>query len=550
MRETLVELRRAGAELHFVSCAASAQPNLAVTKIEPGVDTRAAGVPLFCNVEVKNFGTSAARRVQLKVRSYFYDPDQIASGEVDRAVGEAEDLPATIIDEIAAGKTETRRVAVFFPKPGKHVVEASLVDDALNGDNRRWCVVDVPEGAPVLLVDGTPQQKHAYFLESAFRPGPRANTGIMPLLKRPEFLRDATAKDLTGFQVIYLLDVQRLDDRALENLEGYVREGGGLAIFVGDNVVPSAYNDKWYKGGTGLLPLPLDRQDVLPERNEEASDIEVGDHPIFRAFLGENNPFIRLVSISKYIRPRPDWIPPTDSTVQVIARLRNRQPLAVEQRFGEGRVVVFLTSLAPESLDSGWNNWAQDPSFIVTQLKLQSYLAAGQARFEQHLVGDPIAVDLSATKYQPDMKLVVPGTKPGTRVVLEQRAAKEQDRLRLTVGGSADRIDATARGGIYEVWPETTAGTYEVDRYALNVNPIESALMLSNSDDLMKRLESASIQFHRADEYDWEMGDHGGINRSFLLMLLLVVLLLAEQLLAYYASYHLPTPIPVRGVAR
>ena len=149
IRDTLVDLQRAGAELHFVSCVSAAQPNLAVTKIEPSDDTRAAGVPLFCNVEIKNFGATAARRVQLKVRSYFYDPEQIAAGEVDRAVGEAEDLPAAIIDEIPAGKTETRRVAVFFPKPGKHVVEASLVDDALNGDNRRWCVVDVPPTQPI-----------------------------------------------------------------------------------------------------------------------------------------------------------------------------------------------------------------------------------------------------------------------------------------------------------------------------------------------------------------------------------------------------------------
>ena len=98
--------------------------------------------------------------------------------------------------------------------------------------------------------------------------------------------------------------------------------------------------------------------------------------------------------------------------------------------------------------------------------------------------------------------------------------------------------------------PETVAGAYEADRYALNVNPAESALAVSASDELLKRLGPANIQYHRADEYDWELGDHGGINRSLLLMLLLVVLLLAEQLLAYYASYHLPAPIPVRGGAR
>ncbi len=34
---------------------------------------------------------------------------------------------------------------MFFPEPGKHVVEAILPEDSVTADNRRWCVVEFPE---------------------------------------------------------------------------------------------------------------------------------------------------------------------------------------------------------------------------------------------------------------------------------------------------------------------------------------------------------------------------------------------------------------------
>ena len=122
---------------------------------------------------------------------------------------------------------------VYFPQPGKHVVEASLPEDPVEADNRRWCVIDFPDGERVLVIDGTDEQQHAYFLEVAFRPLERSNTGIRPEVKPASFLRDATLETLNAYSAIYLLDVPRLDGRAAETLEAYVQGGGGLAIFVG-----------------------------------------------------------------------------------------------------------------------------------------------------------------------------------------------------------------------------------------------------------------------------------------------------------------------------
>ena len=113
----------------------------------------------------------------------------------EQFTAKVDELPTVLIDEIEAGQTVTRRVQVFFPKPGQHVVDATLPDDPVAADNRRWCVIDFPEGEPVLLVDGSPQQRHAYFLQSVFEPGGRANTGVRPEINTPAFLRDTLPRD-------------------------------------------------------------------------------------------------------------------------------------------------------------------------------------------------------------------------------------------------------------------------------------------------------------------------------------------------------------------
>jgi len=333
LAQLLREADKAAAEIHFVSCVKKQQQNLTLTDLTPEEGTRAAGVPLFVNVSVRNNGTIAAHNVQAKVRTHFFDPDVARSGEPGKLIGKLDEPPTVLFDEIPPGKTATRRVQVYFPRPGPQVVEAILADDVVSADNRRWCVVNLAAGEPVLVVDGSLDKQHAYFLASAFSPGQRTNTGIMPDVQVPDFLRNATPDDLRRYHAIYLLDVDRFDKHVVDNLEQYVRDGGGIGIFVGEDVNRQFYSEQLYRNGAGLLPLPLERDAALAdELVENLPDFEVEDHPVFSVFFGERNPFIRLVSIEHYLAPPDDWLPPDNSPVEVLARLRNGDPLAVEKR--------------------------------------------------------------------------------------------------------------------------------------------------------------------------------------------------------------------------
>lgn len=543
--EALRRIEKAGAEVHLIGCSKAPQNNLGIVAIEPDEGTRAAGVPLFVNLSVKNYGPDTAKRVQLKTRSIYYSPDLVQSGEAELAAGQAEDLVTLPFDEIKPGETATRRVQVFFPKSGQHVVEAILPEDAVSSDNRRWCVVDFPEGEQVLLVDGGPDQRSAYYVSAVFAPGQRANTGIRPEIKDPAFLRDAKAQDLAKYRAIYLFDVARLDDSAITSLEQYARGGGGVAFFMGDAVNPRFYNEKLYRAGQGIFPVELERADILPEKTDEsAADIEPLEHAVFRPFLGETNSFIRLVAIEKYFRLKDGWTPPADSTVTVMARLRNRAPLAIDQQFGDGRVVAMLTSADPT-----WNNWAQDPSFIVMQLKLQAYLTAGRYVDPTRLVGQELDVQLEADKYRKDYKVVTPGLKASTRVVQDRVAERRQEKspfLLAQIGAPGVVGPDTDRGGVYEVWPMAADGRFEARRFAINVDAAEGDVAVASSAAMIPKLALSKPKFQFADQFEADDSETGGMNRSLLLMGLLICFLVGEQLLSYFASYH---PAPVASAA-
>ncbi len=186
LREILARLARRGTQLHLVRCAAQQRPNLAIMQLVPAEGTRAAGVPLFLTVQVKNFASTPAQQVLVKVRSIFHP----ASLDGSESTPQAAELPDVQIDRIEAGEAASRQVQVFFPTAGQHVVQASLSADAILADNQRSCVVELPLGEPVTIVDGDPEGRAAYYLESIFQPSSATKTGILPQTQPLSYLRD------------------------------------------------------------------------------------------------------------------------------------------------------------------------------------------------------------------------------------------------------------------------------------------------------------------------------------------------------------------------
>jgi hypothetical protein len=503
VKEGLDQLEEWQAKINLVACVDSQHSNLGITGLSPLPGIRAAAVPLFMEVEVRNFGPQDANNVNVLLEE------------------DGNARPAVAFKQIPAGKSATTRFLVNFTTAGEHRIAARLESDSVDTDNERFAVVDFPIGVPVLVIDGNPESGDARYLVTAFAPGGTSKTGVNPQIEPPRFLAN---NPLDKFQAIYLVNVPRLDETSIKSLEDYVRTGGGVGFFLGETIQRTFYNESLYRDGEGLFPLPLGpAMELLLDQLETPPDLEVTDHPIFRILAGERNSFISTVGVARYFTASEGWKPEPDSPVSVIASLRNGAPLVVESRYGQGRVVAFLTTAGPV-----WNNWAKNPSYVVTILETQAHLSATRRPDEERLVGQLLVVPIDPTGYKPAMEFVAPTTEEEPLPV---------DAVQSDAGQNAS-LEDTSQAGIYEARLTTNDGQRESRTYAYNVEADEGDLAYLDGSQLDGLLRGVSFEYHPADAFQVSDFDLGGMSLSTSLIYLLVLFMIGEQLLAYSASYH------------
>lgn len=518
--ELLPELERISQKrtaLHLVQCVDRFRPNTAISSLGVGEGIRAAGVPFFMDLAVTNHSDAPLNDVVVLLEA------------------DGDSRPALRIPRIPARQTVSDRISLQFPTPGIHVVTAELDSDAISVDNRRQCVVDVPRDLPVLLIDGDMEAGDAAYLGSALRPGGAVATGITPQIEKPRYL---SQNSLDRFRAIYLLNVQRLEDSAVEALEQYVAGGGGLGIFLGPRCSPAFFNEKLYRNGTGIFPVPLTGQEALfVDRLEKIPDLRVTDHPIFRVFSGQRNGFLASVTVARYFATTDPLPESLDSSVEVIATLRNGAPLVVQRQFGKGRVVAFLTTAGPL-----WNNWARgNPSYVVTMLELQAYLSRPVSEGESNLVGDDLEISFDAAMFNPQVRWLPPadrGLEPSSsEAVLQDN------------GTFVARYPAAPVSGVYRAELAAKNGGREARQLAVNVDPVEGNLDLVDGPGLAARLDGIDYRYESVNTFQYAEEEFAGTDLTDILLYGLLALLLLEQLFAYWIGDHPPRTVTQGGAS-
>jgi len=535
------------ASLRLVDCVNQQHPNLGIVMLEPARRTKAAGVPLYMRVAVKNFGPGQATDVVVNLTPHYYDPSlerPTAAGQLKTA---KKDKTIDVIRSIGAGETVEREIQIFFPGSGQHAVEASIPDDPVATDNRRCCTVDLPSHAPVLVIDGDSDLRNdAYYLQSVFQPGERTPTGIRPELKSAAFLRDKPLEDINEFQAIYLLNVPQLDDRAVANLKSYLNAGGQVAIFMGPLCDLDFYT-KLFDDGEGIFPLPLERPDVLaPLDDADVPDIEAEEHPVFVGMSGAGNKYMRYIRVEQYIKTPTGTKTNLPEDSRIIASLRNREPLVAEKTVGDGRLVAVLTTLRPD-----WNNWASSrTSHVPLILNMQSYFSAPRQSERSKVVGAALATEMDADQYKDNVTMVYRDIPAEKQTQTDRTAEKLDDALPiLTAFFGREKEEETPNGetdraGIYELWRFSKKGEVNVRRFAMNIDPTEGDLARVEEAELRSGLNPVDFDYFTAQEMKGyaEEESHSSSSRwAETILAILIVLLLLEQFLAYSASYHAAT---------
>lgn len=525
VRKLLDDMKPDLAQIHLVRTVREMRPNLAVTRLEPEAGVRAAGVETWMNVSVANYGDTAATGVLVQL-----DQD-----------GDA--LPSLSLDEIPPGKEVTKKFRVQFAGAGAHSLTASLEPDAVDVDNRRYFACELPAARPVLLIDGSPDGRGARQLSLALDPGGNTHTGWQPHVEPASYL--ARTEHLSKEAAIVLMDIATLKDDELAALEKYVEGGGGVAWFVGSQTNRDFYNERLYRDGQGLFPVPLTLPtQLLDSRHESTPDVDVSDHSLFRALAGRRNGFLPLVTVDYYFAVPDDWKVPDDGSTGVLAQLRNNAPLVVEKRFGKGRVVAHLTKLSTGDTPLGrWTNWSLNPVFPVLANELVAYLSAGQQNNSLQLVGDDLVVRVPQEQYDPALRFILPA---------ENAAKSGAPRPELPVDATAADGELTAKlahvatSGVYEVQLQPLEGPPERRAFAFNVPVGEGDLHLTTRADLSRGLAGVEYQLHDAADMSIHQQQLAGMQLGDALLGTLIGVLLLEQVFAYIASFHAPPAPAVR----
>ncbi len=517
LAELMVEGRSAP-RLTLVDVGAERPANVAVTSIEATTARDVAGVRSRFEVDVGNFGDAPVGDAELRL--------SIA----DQA------LPPVILPRLAPRQALRQSVEVAFTQEGFDRLLAELIlpagVDRLPLDDRRAIGLTVASSVPVLIVNGEPSgdgyRDEVLLLRTALAPPGRVSSGFDVRVITDEQLEST---ELRGYDAIILANVYRVDEPAQRRLENYVGDGGGLVIFLGDQVDPGLYNERLYADGRGLLPVELLEIVSAPGADGQAIAEYDATHPVLRAFAGEASELLRGTRFYAFYGARPAGETPTatGATTQarasrpaasVLARLNDpdRSPLLIERGLGAGRVV-----LCTSSADLEWNSWGRDPSFVPVMLQLAQHVARRDPVRGQVTVGEPIRIPLDASVWQQRAVLKLPTYPSDPPLTIEARSVE---------GGLRLEWERTERAGLYQFELQSTRGEPSTRLIAVNPDARESDLRRATPDDLRTAL--GDVKFDYVRDLDALTGEAAGARRELWwpIALLVVALLMLEHGLA------------------
>ena len=335
-----------------------------------------------------------------------------------------------------------------FGRTGDVGLEARLEPDALLADNARYIAAKVREELPVLLVNGDPSAA-AFLDETTYArlaleaPAP-GGTALSPLQVQTVTTAELPRVGLADYACVLLANVPRFSEQAAAALGRYVRDGGGLIVFLGDRVDVASYNTAL---GADLLPGVLGRAQEDPE-GASLSHIN-RTHPVFYS-LAEH------INAGRVRVERSISVEPTEDAAVLAATAMG--PLLLEKNAGAGIVLLCATAA-----DMDWSNLPARPFYLPLLHQMVYYSGRPAERAADVTVGMPYVLRLPRTDDGPEVSFYGPGDDEEPLAVLKPE------------GGEQPQIvfPNTALPGIYRA-VYSLEGEQQRRLFAVNVDAAES----------------------------------------------------------------------------
>lgn len=263
---------------------------------------------------------------------------------------------------------------------GTHIGQVSVEDDSFAADNHFYFTIDVRPKVSVLLVNGE-SSKQWYADESHWFRLALGETSESQFQLQHAVPRQLNPVEFKDYDVIVLLNVAGLTHRQYQGLSTFARSGGSLWLAVADNVKPDEYN----RGFADITPALLhDRYRSFADDYLVIADID-RRHPLFRT-MGEG-----VSNWSAHIQSY--WPSEPQPNSEILMRYDNGAAALIESRPGEGRVLLFTTSL-----DTEWNDLPLHSLYLPFVHETLHYLSSREDKKRYYLVGDAVPLGEFSSK--------------------------------------------------------------------------------------------------------------------------------------------------------
>jgi hypothetical protein len=345
---------------HVVLVGAAESQNIGVSDLRLLSGPAVVGYPLRFEVQLTNYGRSEARDVRVKLRVDAEQPSDEGS-----------------IDVIPAGSSKSLLLFGKFKSDGGHSVTAEIDHDHLPADDARTIAVRALSQVKILVVDGDPgaggRESETFYLKNALLPVPRAE--VEQYYNKVTVIpsQELDAAKLDQYDAVFLANVTDFTETSLNAFGDYLRRGGGLVFFPGENVQAAHYNNVL---GRKFQFLPATLGEIRGDSSKDDQFVLLQDknfeHPIARLW---NDPassgtlnvhFYRTYDLipAGDEKQGPEVTKAADGTEigrpRTVLRFQDGKPAMVERTWGAGRVVLFASTA-----DTAWNDLGARPHVFI-----------------------------------------------------------------------------------------------------------------------------------------------------------------------------------------
>ncbi|MEO6054302.1 MAG: BatA domain-containing protein, partial [Chthoniobacterales bacterium] len=355
--------------------------------------------------------------------------------------------------------------------------------DSLSSDDQFWLNLDARGLTRVLVIEPQSTQiaslQPGLHLRMALEALGASGNGSLQITQKTQ--DTVTGQDITPADIIFMVNVPKLSDNTLLQIENRVRAGGGLVIFLGPSVELPFYNTKLFnpsKPAEGLSPAPLRTLVNTEKKGGELANLTriQWNHPLLSPLYDPTYNDLSQTRISNYYSLGEM---PAGSAAEILAWVE-LDPLILERGYGLGKVILLNTTANDQ-----WSDLPRRKSYVPLLDRMINRLAGSTTR-RIFQVGDVIALPITLSNK--DAKVSV--TTPSGKVITPT--------LHTINSQTIMRLDAVDEIGVY-VAQETGAAATSAITFVVQPGLGDSALTPIDPATLKSWWTGANFEFIRAD---------------------------------------------------